>query len=158
MDEQVLINEHWYYLPSYYWLTSVLGVRVDRLLQARGKVAVPVALMRRILMSLAETAPFDEAFYLATYEDVRVAYEAGGITDLRRHFVEAGYFEGRLGSAPEVDDVFYARTYPDVEAAIKQKVVSGGREHYMRSGAFEGRAPNGAARKEIEEWHQAATG
>lgn len=144
------------YVPNFRWLTDTMGVRQERVLQSSSRVAVPAPLLRRMFQALAEAAPFSEAFYLATYEDVREAHQRGEIPDPRRHFVETGYFEGRVGAKPEIDEAFYRRTYPDVEAAIRGKHVSCATEHYLRSGVYEGRMPSAAMQQHMEVWRQAA--
>ncbi len=81
---------------------------------------------------------------------------AGGgrrrIPDLHRHFVETGFFEGRLGAPPPVDESYYRGLYKDVAAAIARGDVDFGAEHYVRSGAAEGRVPSADLKQEIDGW------
>ena len=66
---------------------------------------------------------------------------AGLIGDPKAHFVEEGYFEGRLGALPDFDEGFYKETYPDVAVAIAKGEVRSAFDHYVGGGAVEGRSP-----------------
>lgn len=139
------------YVPHIDLLLQALRVGRERL-GSRAKIAIDARLLRKLLMTLAATLPFDEAFYLSNYPDLAEAHAAGGIRDLRTHFVEVGFFEGRIASRPEVDEAYYTTTYPDVAQAILRGDVSSGTEHYMRAGIAEGRVPNPAMLEAIESW------
>lgn len=139
------------FLPHIDLLLQALRINRERL-ASRSKIAIDARMLRALLQSLAESLPFSEEFYLETYPDVADAYAAGKIPDLRQHFVDSGYLEGRLGSAPEVDEAFYSATYRDVAQVIARGDVSSGLEHYLRSGASEGRLPNAASKPAVENW------
>jgi hypothetical protein len=124
--------------PNGRLLMEGLGFNLQRL-RGGGKAAVPLPLMQAILSVAAASLRFDPEFYLATYADVRQAYEGGNIKDLREHFIEVGYFEGRMGARPEFDENFYMTQYPDVAAAIARGEVRSAFDHYIQAGSFEGR-------------------
>jgi hypothetical protein len=84
--------------------------------------------------------------------DIAEAHASGQIKDLRAHFIQQGYFEGRSGAGPTVNEEFYTSTYPDVADAVKRGDVTSAGEHYLRSGAAEGRIPNALMKEEIEGW------
>ena len=138
-------------LPNGELLLSLLGLTQQRL-QSGLKAAVPLPILLETLKAAASTLPFDEDFYLATYDDVREAHERGEILDPKAHFAEQGYFEGRFGAMPEVDEAFYAYTYPDVAEAIVNRTVGSALEHYMRAGAVEGRFANARDMQFITRW------
>ncbi len=121
-------------------------------LRSGAKAAILLPILREILEVAASKLPFDEDFYLSTYPDVRAAYNSGQIADLRRHFVEEGYFEGRFGAKPNVDEGFYTDTYPDVAGAIANKEVGSALEHYMNAGAAEGRFANPEDKEVMMRW------
>jgi len=121
-------------------------------LNSRSKIAIDAKLLRQILQSLVGLMSFSEPFYRQMYADLAEAAAAGRIPDLHRHFVETGFFEGRLGAPPDVDEAFYLATYPDVASAIERGEVESATLHYMRSGIAEGRIPSAALRPEIEVW------
>jgi hypothetical protein len=88
----------------------------------------------------------------ATYPDIREAYQAGRINNLREHFIEDGYLEGRLGTDPRVDDRFYRETYPDVAKAVGSGKVKSAFDHYVTAGCFEGRCANEADMERMTAW------
>ena len=117
---------------------------------SKKQVTVPATAWRALLSILVSALPFDEEFYAATYPDIDEARRRGEIPDLRMHFVENGYFEGRLGSAPRVDEAFYLARYRDVALAIAAGQFDSAREHYIKVGAAEGRA---ASEHDLEALH-----
>ena len=122
-------------------------------LRVGSKAAVSLPVLRAILVAATSAMPFDEDFYSFTYPDLRDAHEAGHVADLRTHFVEEGYFEGRFGAKPDVDETFYRKTYPDVAAAVAKGDVKSGLDHYMRAGAFEGRFANPEDMETVKQWN-----
>lgn len=122
-------------------------------LRSGSKAAISLPILKAILIGATSGMPFDEDFYSLTYPDLRAAYDAGDVADLRTHFVEEGYFEGRFGAKPEVNEQFYQETYPDVAAAVARGDVSSGLDHYMRAGAFEGRFANAEDMDSVKRWN-----
>src|SRR5579871_2470884 len=128
-------------------------MRINReRLNSRSKIAIDAKLLRLILQNLVSHMPFSGEFYRSTYADIAAAAAAGQIPDLHRHFVETGYFEGRLGDPSDVDEPFYLACYPDVATAIARGEVGSAAEHYVRSGAAEGRVPSRALQPEVDAW------
>ncbi len=85
--------------------------------------------------------PIDETWYRTTYPDVAEAIEAGAYRSAQQHFIEHGYFEGRLPFDLEVDEEFYIKQYPDIETSVQAGVVTSARDHFVRHGYEEGRLP-----------------
>ncbi len=132
------------------------SLRINReRLGSKAKIAIDAKLLRALLQALVANAPFSEAFYTATYPDIAQAHVSGRIPDLHKHFIEAGFFEGRMGASPDVDETFYTTTYRDVGEAVQNGSVPSGQEHYLRSGAAEGRVPNPDTQTVIDTWMQA---
>jgi hypothetical protein len=121
-------------------------------LQTSAKVAVRVPAFRVLLTLLVERLPFDEVFYKTTYPDLAEASDKEVIPDLRQHFIQNGFFEGRFGSPPDVDEKYYRDTYPDVDDAIKRSVISSALEHYIGGGAAEGRFANAEEEAAWKKW------
>ncbi len=140
-------------LPNGRILLQGMGFSLERL-QAGSKAAVPLAVIRAILCAAASSLAFDQEFYLSTYPDIRKAYEAGKIVNLKTHFIEVGYLEGRMGALPDFDEDFYKTTYPDVAVAITKGEVRSALEHYIRAGAFEGRHANASAAETNKRWSE----
>jgi hypothetical protein len=139
------------FLPHIALLLQSMRIGQERLC-SRSKVAIDTRLLRALLHSLAGQLPFDPDFYLAQNDDVAAAYETGAITDLRRHFIESGFIEGRFGAQPLVDEAFYANSYKDIGAAIRRGEIVSATEHYIQAGAAEGRIPCEAMRPEVQRW------
>ncbi len=139
------------YFPHVDLLLSAM--RIDRArLNGRGKVAIDARLLRRIVQAAIERLPFSADFYRRTYPDIAAAEASGQIPDLHRHYVETGYFEGRMGTAPAIDEARYAAAYADVAEAIADGRIGSATEHYMLSGAAEGRVPDAAQEADIAAW------
>lgn len=98
-----------------------------------------VAMMKRILATVA----VDEAWYLKTYGDIADAVRAGTVASARRHFIDDGYFEGRLPGPVTVDEDWYLRTYPDVAESVRHGVFRSAAQHFAEEGYREGRLPHG---------------
>jgi len=139
------------FFPHIDLLLKALRIHRDRLSSA-SKVAIDVRLLRLLMEPAIRSLPFSVEFYRREYPDVDGAMRAGTVTDPHRHFVESGYFEGRLGAPPVVDEAFYLKTYPDVAMAIRRGEVETATQHYIRAGAAEGRLPSAAARPSVERW------
>ena len=139
------------YLPHIDLLLQSLRIARDRL-DSRSKIAVDPRLLVHVIKQIVAALPFDAAFYLTTYDDVAQAHANGGIGDLHAHFIEAGFFEGRLGADPEVDAGYYLATYPDVGRAIAEGQIGAAGDHYVQRGSAEGRAPNPGLAPAVERW------
>ncbi len=138
-------------LPNGRLLLDGLMMTRERL-QSGSKAAVPLPVLRVILTVAISTLPFDQDFYLSTYPDVRDAFLSGQVADLKLHFIEEGYLEGRFGSRPDVDEAFYKENYPDVATAISRGDVNSCLDHYMHAGAFEGRFANATEMQTTKRW------
>ena len=141
------------YVPHIDLLLRTLRVSRERI-QSKSKIAIDTELLRQILQLAVQTLPFSETFYAATYPDIAEAHRGGQIPDLKRHFVEQGYLEGRAGAAPRVDEAFYLALYPDVVTAIAEGQVVDAADHYRRAGAAEGRVPRPAVQAEVDHWNR----
>lgn len=110
------------------------------------------ALLRKLLGEVLRRLPFDEAYYLAANPDIADRYRAGEIVNPHRHFLDTGWFEGRLGAPPAFDAAFYLATYPDVAAAIEAGQLELAEAHYLGQGLREGRVGAPALLREALEW------
>lgn len=139
------------YLPHIDQFLRALRVNRERL-SSKSKIAIEARLLRQMLQALVSTQPFDAEFYLQHNPDIAEAHAQGQIGDLRAHFVEQGYFEGRCGAPPPVNEAYYTATYRDVAEAITRGDIVSGSEHYVRSGAAEARVPAPELKPAIEAW------
>ena len=140
-------------LPNGRMLLATMMLTPD-MLRSLPKVPVSVPALRKLLGVLVSALPFDEDFYATAYPDLAKARDSGAIADLRTHFVEHGYFEGRLGTKPYVDDAFYKRMYPDIALAIANGKIDSALDHYIRTGAAEGRFASPADMQACKHWEQ----
>jgi hypothetical protein len=140
-------------LPNGRILLATMMLTPD-MLRSLPKVPVPVPALRKLLGVLISALPFDEEFYATAYPDLAKARDSGAIADLRTHFIEHGYFEGRVGADPRIDEEFYRKMYPDVALAIANGDVESGLDHYVRAGAAEGRFANPDDMHTSKQWQQ----
>ncbi len=109
----------------------------------RGELRVNVSYENfvNILKTLISGIEVDETWYSASYGDIGQAIRAGSVRSARYHFINDGYFEGRLPFAIKVDEDWYLRRYPDVADGIRRGVLTSAQEHFDMDGYKEGRLP-----------------
>ncbi len=95
----------------------------------------------KIIKLLLAGTEIDEDWYLRQYDDVRDAIETGEIKSAQKHFVEDGYFEGRIPFPMSVDDDWYLSKYPDVADGIRNGTITSAKQHFSEDGYREGRFP-----------------
>jgi hypothetical protein len=95
----------------------------------------------KILRSMIAGIEIDEQWYLRTYEDIADATRAGSVRSARQHFIDDGYFEGRLPFPIAVDERWYLSANPDVADSIRKGEVPSAQEHFNQDGYREGRLP-----------------
>ena len=111
----------------------------------RGELRVNVSYedFVKILKKMIVGIEVDEDWYLRTYEDIAKAIRDGIVKSAQQHFVDDGYFEGRLPFAMRVDERWYITQYPDVADSVRKGVVVSGQSHFDEDGYREGRLPFG---------------
>ena len=83
----------------------------------------------------------DDAYYRELYPDVSAAVDAGTYESTRDHFIQHGYFEGRLPGRLDVDSAWYTKNYEDVFIGIENGEIASAEDHFNLHGYFEGRMP-----------------
>jgi len=109
----------------------------------RGKLHASVsydAFLKIIKMYVA-TLDVDECWYLRQNMDIAKVVAEGGLPSGRRHFVDDGYFEGRLPFPIKVDEQWYLAQNPDVAEDVRKGVIASGQAHFDAFGYCEGRLP-----------------
>jgi hypothetical protein len=96
-----------------------------------------------ILRTMIRGVDVDEAWYARTYEDIGHAVRDGGLRSAKQHFVDDGYFEGRLPFPILVDERWYLEQNPDVAESIRKGLVDSAQDHFGKDGYREGRLPFG---------------
>jgi hypothetical protein len=100
--------------------------------------------LQRVIQLLLRGVSVDEAWYRRTYPDVAEAIEAGTVGSAKAHFIDNGYFEGRLPFPLEVDEDWYRANYTDIGQAIAQGEFASATTHFVEYGYTEGRLPGAA--------------
>jgi hypothetical protein len=126
------------YLPPFEVIKSMM-----HLTTSRGKTRVEMTYedMQKVIRSLLTAIEVDEAFYLERYQDVADGIRQGAIRSAREHFVDHGYFEGRLPYRINVDEDWYLTTHKDVAETVSQGVYTSAQDHFDGPGYPEGREP-----------------
>lgn len=139
------------YFPSYKFLLSAAKEQrtADGKLQA---LTLPLPVVSALLRELFAATGFDEQDYLARYPDVRELVRSKQDQTAVEHFVNSGFFEGRLANCAPVAEEWYRKRNPDVWQAIKKGQFKDAKEHYFTSGANEGRAPSPELEPIAEYW------
>ena len=96
-----------------------------------------------ILRTIIRGVEVDEAWYTSAYEDIGNAVKGGAIRSAKQHFLDDGYFEGRLPFPMTVDERWYLTENPDVAESIRKGAVESAQDHFNRDGYREGRLPFG---------------
>jgi hypothetical protein len=94
-----------------------------------------------ILRTMIRGIEVDQAWYAKAYEDIGGAVKDGVVRSAQQHFVDDGYFEGRLPFPIVVDERWYLSENPDVAESIRKGIVESAQEHFDMNGYREGRLP-----------------
>ncbi len=97
----------------------------------------------KILRMMIGGIEVNEAWYLRTYEDIASAIRDGVVKSAKQHFVDDGYFEGRLPFPIVVDERWYVAQNPDVGDSVRKGIVISAQAHFDQDGYREGRLPFG---------------
>ena len=104
--------------------------------------SIPYEQLLRLIKDILQMVFVDEEWYLQQYTDVVDGIKQGVVKDAKDHFVESGYFEGRLPFSIEVDDEWYLNQNPDVVLAIAEGKFVNATDHFISNGYNEGRLPH----------------
>jgi hypothetical protein len=131
--------------------------RPIEILSSKGQVAATASYETLITMikSLISAVYVDEKWYLTQYPDVAEAIGLGKVASAKQHFIDDGYFEGRLPYLIAVDEKWYLTQYPDVAASIRKGTDKSAQAHFLEGGYREGRLPRATLAKAISEEHRA---
>lgn len=130
-------------MPSYLLPFSLLSRAMDA--QPRGDglhVNIRMDDMLQMIRFLLQGVAVDESWYRATYPGVASAIDRGLFRSAQHHFVEHGYFEGKLPFKIEVDEEWYLARYAGLRAAVERRTLSSAAQHFLEHGYREGRIPN----------------
>jgi hypothetical protein len=128
------------YIPPFDLLKSFVSIRA-----AHGDLAVTcryegfVEMIRKLLAGI----DFDEAWYLKRYPDIADAIKQGLVPSAREHFINNGYFEGRLPFPIKVNEAWYLQQNEGVADFVRRGLLESGQQHFEENGYREGRLPFG---------------
>lgn len=94
-----------------------------------------------LVRTLLQGIEVDEAWYLSQYPDVAEAIRHGVVASAREHFLNDGYFEGRMPFPIEVDEAWYLEQNPGVAEFIARGELLSAQQHFNDNGYREGRRP-----------------
>ncbi len=109
----------------------------------RGKLTAtaPFDDVRRMISALLGGVHVDEAWYLDRNPDIAKAIRDGIVKSGKDHFVNDGYFEGRMPYPIKVDEAWYLAQYPEVAEAVRNGLMESAQRHFEEHGYREGRRP-----------------
>ena len=126
------------YLPPFEGLKSFLSfAAVNGELTVTTTYAQFTVLVRTLLQGIE----VDEAWYLSQYPDVADAISKGIVKSAREHFLNDGYFEGRMPFPIPVDEAWYLEQNPGVAEYIARGELLSAQQHFNDNGYREGRKP-----------------
>ncbi len=96
-----------------------------------------------MLRHLLQGIEVDEAWYLQRYPDIADAIRQGIVSSARSHFVNDGYFEGRMPFPIRVDEAWYLQQNAGVADYVRRGLLESGQQHFDENGYNEGRLPFG---------------
>lgn len=128
------------YLPPFELIRRSIEITT---VQGELRVNVSYEDFVKLLRVLIAGIEINEDWYLRTYEDIAAAIREGIVKSARRHFVDDGYFEGRLPFPMPVDERWYLMQNPDVADSIRSGSIPSAQAHFDQDGYREGRLPFG---------------
>jgi hypothetical protein len=128
------------YIPPFGLLKSFVTIKT-----AKGDLAVTcryegfIAMIRKLLAGI----DVDETWYLKRYPDIANAIKQGLVPSAREHFINDGYFEGRLPFPIQVNEAWYLKQNEGVADYVRRGLLESGQQHFEENGYQEGRLPFG---------------
>jgi hypothetical protein len=129
------------YLPPFEMIRRLLEIST-----VRGELRINISYedFVEILRTMIRGVEVNESWYVTAYEDIGAAVKNGVIRSAKQHFVDDGYFEGRLPFPIPVDERWYLAENSDVAESIRKGTVDSAQDHFDRDGYREGRLPFGS--------------
>jgi hypothetical protein len=128
------------YLPPFEVLKSYLTIsNVKGELMVSCRYENLIQMLRQMIIGVE----VDEAWYLERYPDIAEAIREGVVKSPRVHFVNDGYFEGRLPFPIQIDERYYLAQNTGVADYVRKGMLQSGQQHFDENGYMEGRLPFG---------------
>ena len=128
------------YLPPFEVLKAYLTIT-----NVKGELMVSCSYenMVRMLRKLIAGVQVDEGWYLERYADIAEAIQKGIVESPKAHFLNDGYFEGRMPFPIKVDERYYLAENTGVADFVRKGTLKSGQQHFDENGYSEGRLPFG---------------
>ena len=128
------------YLPPFELLKAFLTIST-----VKGELMVSCTYenMVQLLRQMIIGVEVNEAWYLERYPDIAEAIEQGIVKSARLHFVNDGYFEGRMPFPIRIEERYYLANNPGVSEYVRKGMLESGQQHFDENGYAEGRLPFG---------------
>jgi hypothetical protein len=126
------------YLPPFEELKSFVSFAA---VKGELTVSATYAQFTNVVRTLLQGIDVDEAWYLEQYPDVADAIAKGIVASAKDHFLNDGYFEGRLPFLIKVDEAWYLEQNPGVADYIARGELQSAQQHFNDNGYREGRLP-----------------
>ncbi len=94
-----------------------------------------------LIRTLLAGIQVDEAWYIRRYPDVAEGIQGGSVLSAKEHFLNDGYFEGRMPFPILVDEAWYLEQNPGVADFIARGELESAQQHFDEHGYLEGRKP-----------------
>lgn len=126
------------YLPPFEVIKGMLNLTTSR-----GKTRADLTYedAQKLIQMLLDAVEVDESYYLDSNPDVAEGIRLGNIRSAQEHFVDHGYFEGRLPYRIMVNEEWYLAAHQDVAQNVQFGEYKSGQDHFDGPGYSEGRAP-----------------
>jgi len=126
------------YLPPFEVLKAFMTLETkDGELMVSATYENFVEMIRRLIAGVQ----VNEAWYRERYPDIAGAIDQGLVGSPQKHFVDDGYFEGRMPFEIRVDERYYLTQNPGVADFVRRELLESGQQHFDENGYQEGRLP-----------------
>ncbi|MBS0638404.1 MAG: hypothetical protein JSS43_00945 [Proteobacteria bacterium] len=126
------------YLPPFEVLKAYMTLEtVNGELMATCTYENFVEMIRRMIAGIE----VDAAWYRTRYPDIAEAIDQGLVASPQKHFVDDGYFEGRMPFEIKVDERYYLTQHPGIADYVRRGMLENGQQHFDENGYHEGRLP-----------------
>lgn len=126
------------YLPPFEIVQGLLNLTSNR---GKTKTDMTFDEAKDLIRRLISVVDVDEAFYLSRNPDVAEGVAQGSIRSAREHFINHGYFEGRMPYPINVNEEWYLQENADIADTVQSGEYASGQAHFDGPGYPEGRRP-----------------
>jgi hypothetical protein len=132
--EEMIVN----FLPPFEEIKSLVAFAA-----IKGELTVSASYTQftSLVRTLLQGIEIDESWYLRQYPDVEEAIRKKVISSAKEHFLNDGYFEGRVPFQIKVDEAWYLEQNPGVADYIARGDLMSAQQHFDENGYREGRKP-----------------